>query len=274
MLMLSLLVIGTAAGYAFPPSGEPNKIVTPNSEEKPNVLRDVGLDQRLGEQVPLDLTFTDENGKSVRLADYFGSKPVILNMVYYSCPMLCGEVLNGLTGALQIVKFDVGREFNVLTVSIDPRDTTALAAKKQAIYVKRYGRPNAQAGWHFLTGRQDQIEALTKAVGFRYKYDAEIKQYAHAAGIMVLTPDGKVAQYFYGVEYSPKDIRLSLVEASKGKVGTVVDQLLLFCYHYDPATGKYGAAVMNLLRLGGGMTILGIVLLVGLLRRQELAHSS
>lgn len=267
------MLLATVA-FAFPPSGEPNGAVQRNSEEKPNVLRDVGLDQKLGNQVPLDLTFINEYGETVPLRNYFNGKPVVLNLVYYSCPMLCGEVLNGLTGALQIMKFDIGKEYNVITVSIDPRDTSAMAAKKHTIYVKRYARPGANEGWHFLTGKQEQITALADAVGFRYKYDPEIKQYAHAAGIMILTPDGKMSQYFYGVEYSPKDIRLALVEASHGKVGTVVDQLMLFCYHYDPATGKYGAAIMNIMRLAAGATILGLVLLVGLLRRQEAVHST
>jgi len=264
----------SAGAYAFPPSGEPSGAATRNSEEKPNVLKDVGLDQRLGNQVPLDLMFTNEYGEQVPLRKYFGGKPVILNLVYFTCPMLCGEVLNGLTGSMQVMSFDIGREYNVITVSIDPRDTPLLAAKKHAMYVKRYARPGANEGWHFLTGKQDQIAALADAVGFRYKYDTEIQQYAHAAGIMILTPEGKVSQYFYGVEYSPKDIRLALVEASQGKIGSVVDQLMLFCYHYDPATGRYGAAIMNILRLAALLTILGLGLLVGLLRRRELAHST
>ncbi len=274
LVVVAVVLLGTVAAFAFPPSGEPSGLAARNSEEKPNVLRDVGLDQKLGSQVPLDLMFTNEYGEKVPLRTYFNGKPVVLNLVYYTCPMLCGEVLNGLTGALQIMKFDIGREYNVVTVSIDPRDTSALAAKKHATYVKRYARPGANEGWHFLTGQQEQIAALADSVGFRYKYDTEIKQYAHAAGIMILTPDGKVSQYFYGVEFSPKDIRLSLVEASQGKIGTVVDQLMLFCYHYDPATGKYGAAIMNILRLAALATIFGLVLLVGLLRRQEVAHST
>lgn len=270
-VVVAVALLATAA-FAFPPSGEPSGAATRNSEEKPNVLRDVGLDQKLGSQVPLDLTFTNEYGEQVPLRKYFNGKPVVLTMVYYTCPMLCGEVLNGLTGALQIMKFDIGREYNVVTVSIDPRDTPELAAAKHASYVKRYARPGANEGWHFLTGKQEQIAALADAVGFRYKYDAQIKQYAHAAGIMILTPDGKVSQYFYGVEFSPKDIRLALVEASRGNVGSVVDQLMLFCYHYDPATGRYGAAIMNIMRLAAGATILGLVLLVGLLRRKELSQ--
>jgi len=230
---------------------------TPN--QKPSILDQVGLDQRLNQQIPLDATFVDENGQPVQLKQYFGSKPVLLMMVYYQCPMLCTQVLNGFTGAMNgIVRFNIGREFNVITVSIDPRDTAADAAAEKKRYLERYRRPEAAQGWHFLTGRKDQIDALAQAIGFRYAWDPEVKQYAHASGIMLLTPQGRVAQYYYGIEYAPRDIQLGLIEASKGKIGNVVDEVLLYCFHYDPRQGKYGAAIFNVLRLSALATVLAL----------------
>jgi protein SCO1/2 len=224
----------------------------------PPILREVGFDQRLGETVPLDLRFRDESGKSVRLGDYFGEKPVVLALVYYECPMLCTLTLNGLVSALGVLTFDVGKEFEVVTVSFEPKETPEMAAAKKATYLGRYKRKGAAEGWHFLTGDEEAIHTLTAAVGFRYAWDERTRQYAHPAGIMVLTPDGRLARYLYGVEYAPKDLRFSLIEASEGKVGTAVDQVVLFCYHYDPQTGKYGAAIMRLLRVAGLLTILGL----------------
>jgi protein SCO1/2 len=225
--------------------------------QKPSILDKVGLDQRLNAQVPLDLAFVDDHGQPVQLKQYFGSKPVILIMVYYQCPMLCTQVLSGFTGAmLGIRRFNIGREFDVVTVSIDPRDTAQDAAEAKERYLKRYRRPEAEQGWHFLTGKKDQIDALAQAVGFRYAWDPEVKQYAHASGIMLLTPQGRVAQYYYGIEYAPRDIQLGLVEASKGKIGSIVDQVLLYCYHYDPRQGKYGAAIFSILRLSALATVL------------------
>ncbi len=227
--------------------------------QKPSILDNVGLDQRLNSQVPLDLAFVDENGQAVQLQQYFGAKPVILIMVYYQCPMLCTQVLNGFTGAmLGVRRFNIGREFNVVTVSIDPRDTAADALSTKKKYIERYHRPEAEQGWHFLTGRKDQIDALAQAVGFRYAWDPEVKQYAHASGIMLLTPQGRVAQYYYGIEYAPRDIQFGLIEASKGKIGNVVDEVLLYCYHYDPRQGKYGAAIFNVLRLSALLTVLAL----------------
>lgn len=244
---------------------------TPN--QKPSILDQVGLDQRLNAQIPLDLAFVDENGQAVQLQQYFGSKPVILMMVYYQCPMLCTQVLNGFTGAMMAIRrFNIGREFNVITVSIDPRDTAQDAAAKKKSYLQRYRRPEAAQGWHFLTGKKDQIDALAQAVGFRYAWDPEVKQYAHVSGIMLLTPQGRVAQYYYGIEYAPRDIQLGLIEASKGKIGNVVDQVLLYCYHYDPRQGKYGAVIFNVLRLSALATVLvlgGFMLIM--FRRDSLA---
>ncbi|MGA9980146.1 MAG: SCO family protein [Candidatus Sulfotelmatobacter sp.] len=239
-------------------------IVSPPANVRPPKLENVGIEQHLDGQVPLDLAFRDETGKTVKLGDYFGRKPVILDLAYYNCTMLCGEVLAGLTGAMKMVSFNLGDEYDVITVSFDPKDTPELAAAKKKDYVQRYGRSGAAQGWHFLTGQPDAINALTKAVGFQYQYDPSINQYAHATAIMVLTPQGKISRYFYGVDFPPKDLRLGLVEASQNKIGNPVDAILLYCYHYDPATGKYGAMVSNILRLGAGLTILilGAMLLI------------
>jgi len=253
LALLGISVTGVSWSQAAPKL-QPGEGI-PN--QKPSILDQVGLDQRLNQQVPLNLAFVDENGQAVQLQQYFGSKPVILIMVYYQCPMLCSQVLNGFTGAmLGVRRFNIGREFNVLTVSIDPRDTAADAAAAKKKYVVRYRRPEVEQGWHFLTGKKDQIDALAQAVGFRYAWDPEVKQYAHASGIMLLTPQGRVAQYYYGIEYAPRDIQLGLIEASKGKIGNVVDQVLLYCYHYDPRQGRYGTAIFNVLRLSALITVL------------------
>lgn len=229
-----------------------------SADSRPAALRDVGFDQRLNEQVPLDVVFRDEEGRSVRLEQYFGAKPVILALAYYRCQRLCPLVLDGLLSSIRALSFDVGNQFNVVTVSFDPRDTPDLATAKKATYIQRYGRRGAADGWHFLTGEETSIERLARAVGFRYAYDAEKDQYAHATGIIVLTPEGRIARYFYGIEYSPRDLRLGLVEASANKIGSPVDQLLLFCYQYDPATGKYEVIIMNVLRLAGVGTVLAL----------------
>jgi protein SCO1 len=231
-------------------------------------LKNVGILQNLNTQIPADLTFLDENGKTVKLGDYFGKKPIILSLVYYQCTMLCGEVLAGLDSALGVLKFDVGKEFDVLTVSFDPKDTPEIAAIKKAEYLKRYKRAGAEQGWHFLTGKQPEIDALTKAAGFQYQYDPKSEQFAHATAIMILTPEGKIAQYYYGVEFAPKDLRLGLIQASSNKIGNVVDEVLLYCYHYDPNTGKYGAMVFRILRLSGAATILIMGVFLGILIRR------
>ena len=231
-------------------------IMSPPANVRPPRLENVGIEQRLDSQVPPDLAFRDETGRAVRLGDYFGKKPLILNLVYYNCTMLCGEALAGLSSAMRLVKFDVGKEFDVVTVSFDPRETPEIAAAKKKDYVKRYGRPGAETGWHFLTGSAESVNALTKAVGFQYQYDPKINQFAHATAIMVLTPEGRISRYFYGVDFPPKDLRMGLVEASQGKIGNPIDAVLLYCYHYDPATGKYGAVITNILRLAAAATIL------------------
>jgi len=244
-------------------------ILSPPANMRPPGLKDVGIEQNLNEQIPPDLVFRDETGKAVRLGDYFGRKPMILNLVYYRCPMLCGEVLSGLASALRVLKFDVGNQFDVLTVSFDPHETPEIAAAKKAEYLKRYGRAGAAGGWHFLTGPPESIAALTKAAGFQYHYDSSSGQFAHATAIMILTPAGKISQYYYGVEYAPKDLRLGLIQASGEKIGNLVDEVLLYCYHYDPATGKYGAVITRILRLAGLATMLGIGLLIAIMSRQR-----
>jgi len=267
LLAVLVLLTSTAWGQAMSKG-----IMSPPANVRPPYLTNVGIEQRLDAQVPPDLAFVDDTGRPVKLGDYFGKKPVILNLVYYNCPMLCGEALAGLTGSMKLIKFDLGNEFEVVTVSFNPQETPQLAAEKKQDYLKRYGRPSAAAGWHFLTGSPDSINALTKAVGFEYQYDATKNQYAHATAIMVLTPQGRISRYFYGVDFPPKDLRMGLVEASQGKIGNAVDQVLLYCYHYDPATGKYGAIVSNMLKLGGALTILfvgGMILI--LLRLERIA---
>ena len=231
-------------------------IMSPPANVRPPRLENVGIEQRLDSQLPPDLAFRDETGQAVKLGDYFGRKPLILNLVYYNCTMLCGEALAGLSSAMRLVKFDVGKEFDVVTVSFDPRETPEIAAAKKKDYVKRYGRSGAEIGWHFLTGPAESVNALTKAVGFQYQYDPKINQFAHATAIMVLTPDGRISRYFYGVDFPPKDLRMGLVEASQGKIGNPIDAVLLYCYHYDPATGKYGAVIANILRVAAAATIL------------------
>jgi protein SCO1/2 len=242
------------------------------SEQIP-ILREVGIDQKLDEQVPLDLEFSDEEGRTVKLGDFFGKRPVVLALVYYECPMLCTQVLNGLVGSLEALSFNPGSEFEVVVVSFDPGETPALAADKRKTYLRRYSRPGHEAGWHFLTGREASIKALTGAVGFRYAYDEETDQYAHPASMTVLTAEGRVSKYLYGIEFAPRDLRLALVEAAEGRIGTAVDQALLFCYHYDPETGKYGLVVMNLVRTGGVLTLIGLGAFILLnLRRDRRAH--
>ncbi len=231
-------------------------ITSPPVNERPPLLQNVGIEQHLDAQIPPDLAFVDDAGRPVKLGDYFGRKPLILNLVYLNCTMLCGQELAGLASAMRLIKFDAGNEFEVITVSFDPRETPAMAAAKKKDYVGRYGRANAAAGWHFLTGQAPAIDALTKAVGFQYQYDSKTNQYAHATAIMVLTPQGRISRYLYGVDFPPKDLRLGLVEASQEKIGNPVDAVLLYCYHYNPETGKYGAVISNILRLAGAVTIL------------------
>jgi protein SCO1/2 len=230
----------------------------PNALTKPAMLKNVGIDQKLNAQVPLDLTFRDEAGRTVPLGSFFQKKPVILALVYYECPMLCNMTLNGLVRSLHSITLSAGDDFELVAVSINPRESPQLAMAKKETYLEKYQRHNATNGWHFLTGKEENIQALADAVGFRYAYDPIIKQYAHAAGIMIATPDGKLSRYFYGIEFPSRDLRLGLVEASNNKIGSPVDQVLLYCYHYDPVTGKYGLAIQRLLQVMGSATALAL----------------
>ena len=235
----------------------------------PTALRDVRIEQKLDQQLPLDLVFRDESGQPVKLGQYFGHKPVVLAFVYYDCPMLCTQVLNSMVTSFRVLPFQIGKEFDVVTVSFDPRETNTVAAAKKQVYVNYLParmRSDANSGWHFLTGDQASITQLTEAVGFHYRYDEATKQFAHASGIMLTTPEGKLSRYFYGIDYPARDLRLGLIESSANKIGSPVDQLLLYCYHYDPATGKYGAAVMKIMRIAGIGTLLGILAMILLLK--------
>jgi protein SCO1 len=259
-----IVVVSLVAGGAWPAAAQMGAGMvrdTPGTpaDQQVNLLEDVRYDQKLDAQVPLDLLFRDEHGTAVTLGQFFGKRPVILALVYYECPMLCSQVLNGLTSALDVLKFNAGQEFDVVAVSFNPREGPGLAAAKKKTYMERYRRPGTEGGWHFLTGTPESIAQLTKSVGFKYAWDDRTQQYAHAAGVVMLTPQGRVSKYFFGIEYSPRDLRFGLIEASQQKIGTPVDQLLLYCYHYDPATGKYGMVAMTALRIGGLLTILALV---------------
>jgi protein SCO1/2 len=255
------------AQYANPP------VRSESASEKDGLLKQVGIDQKIGQQLPLDLTFKDDTGRDVRLGEYFHGKPVVMALAYYDCPMLCTQVLNGMTGALKTLSFDAGTDFEVVVVSIDPKDTFRMAANKKQTYVEHYGRPQTAAGWHFLTGTEANIKPLADALGFRYAYDANLKQYAHGAAIYVTTPKGLVSRYLLGIDFSPRDLRLAVVEASNNVLGTVGDKVLLLCYHYDPATGKYGAATLNAVRAGFIATVTGfLAFLFVSLRRERQAN--
>jgi protein SCO1 len=269
--ILALILILAASAFG---QGMTNGIMSPPANVRPPGLKDVGMRQNLNQPIPADLTFTDDLGRTVRLGDYFGKKPIILNLVYFTCPMLCGEVLSGLENSLRMMKFDVGKEFDVITVSFDPHDTPEAAAKKKSEFLRRYNRPGAEQGWHFLVGHQDAIDSLTRAAGFDYEYDPKTRQFAHTAAILILTPEGRVAQYYYGIEYPPKDLRLGLVEAGTGKIGNVVDALLLYCYHYDPEQGKYSATILRVLRLAGVATMLFIGTLIFVMIRRGPSHDA
>jgi protein SCO1/2 len=275
MLVKVTISLAMAAILLSAQPGEPAPAQPSLSMNDPNLkarlpapLLGVGIEQKLDRQVSLSLLFRDETGDPVPLSKFFHGKPVLLAPVYYRCPMLCTQILNGVASALKAVSFDPGRDFEVVAFSFDPKDTPGLAASKKQAYVRRYGRANTVNGWHFLTGDEANIKALTEELGFHYRYDAATDQFAHASGIMLLTPEGRLSRYFYGVDYSPRDLRLGLVEASANKIGTPVDEALLFCFHYDPATGKYGAIAIDMLRLAGaGFALIGGAFLLVAWRR-------
>jgi protein SCO1 len=233
------------------------------------IFKEVGIDQKLGDAIPLNLTFRDETGATVKLGDYFHDKPVVLSLVYYNCPMLCKMTLNGMVECFLSMKYIVNKDFDVVTVSFDPRETPEDAAEAKRTYLTRYGQKQAAGGWHFLTGDENSIQKLTQAVGFHYVYDAKIKQYAHATGLMVLTPEGTLSRYFYGVEYPPRDMQFALIDASHHQIGSAVDKILLLCYCYDPTTGKYGFIIGNVLRASATLTILIVGGGIFLLLRKE-----
>jgi protein SCO1 len=239
----------------------------------PKPLREIGFDQNLDTPLPLDAEFRDESGRTVRLGAFFGEKPVALAFVYYDCPMLCGMVMSSITSSLNTIALDAGRDFEVVMVSFDPRETPPLAAKTKAEYLRRYDRPGAADGWHFLTGDQPSIERITKAAGFRYTWDEETRQFAHPAGLVVLTPEGRLSRYLFGLDYSPRDLRLALVEASDGRIGNAVDAALLYCYHYDPTTGRYGLVVMRLVRIAGAAMVVALGAFILIMVRRDRQHS-
>jgi protein SCO1/2 len=239
------------------------------SGQMPGPLQKVGYDQKLGGQVPLGLGFRDQDGRAVRLSNYFGQKPVLLVLAYYHCPMLCDMVLTGVTGSLKTMTLDPGKDFDVVVVSIDPNESAVQAAASRANTISRYGRSGTDEGWHFLTGPQPSIDALAASVGFRYVYDAERNEFSHAAGIVILTPEGRISRYLYGIEYAPRDVKLALIESADHKIGTLVDAALLYCFHYDPAIGRYSAMTMRIVRIGAVLTVLGLALMITLLRRSS-----
>jgi protein SCO1/2 len=255
-------VAQTGPGGTQPGTGMP-------SDQKPKVLEKVGYAQRLGDQVPADLPFVDETGKAVRLGDYFGRRPVILALAYYECPMLCTQVLSGMTAGLKGLKFSAGQEFDVVVVSIDPGEGPGLAAQKKATHLAHYDRAGTEGAWHFLTGRKANIDKLADTVGFAYSYDEKTNQYAHAAGLTILTPEGRIARYFFGIEFAPRDLRLGLVEAADGTIGSPIDTIALQCFHYDPATGTYGLMIISVVRIAGVLFLIAMGLGWMILRRRE-----
>jgi protein SCO1/2 len=274
VVVIVLAATGSASAQGWIGRGarpEPER----SASEQPGLLSKIRIDQKLDAPVPADLAFVDEEGRSVTLGQYFGKRPLILALVYYECPMLCTQVLNGLTSSLSLIKLNPGEDFDVLAVSFDPGEGPGLAREKKKSYMARYKRPGTESGFHFLTGDAGAIDRLTDAVGFRYAYDEKTDQYAHAATIIVLTPEGHVSRYFYGIEYMPRDVRLGLVEASKNQIGSLVDQALLLCYHYDPSDGKYGVAIINLIRLVGAVVIaiFGAFVIVSLRRERRQVHA-
>jgi protein SCO1 len=276
VLAVGLLAVSSISAQAPPGPSSPLYGARPSSGNPstglPAALQEVRIDQKLDQQLPLDLVFRDESGTPVKLGQYFGKKPVLLAFVYYDCPMLCTQVLNGMVTSFRVLPFQIGNEFDVVTVSFDPRETNALAAAKKKVYVDYLPekmRAGATSGWHFLTGDEASIAQLTDAVGFRYRWDEATKQFAHASAIMLTTSQGKLSRYFYGVEYPARDLRLGLIETSANKIGSPVDQLLLYCFHYDPATGKYGAAIMRVMRVAGVVTVLGILAMMLFLKARH-----
>jgi protein SCO1 len=271
MKRVSMALASSLLAVASAGASTPLTYPGPSSNEKPPLLREIGFDQKLGDALPLDAPFVDETGAPVRLGDYFGKRPVVLSLVYFDCPMLCTISLNGLSSALDILSFEPGREFELVSISFEPKEGPAQAAAKKKVQLARYKRPSAAGAWHFLTGRQESIDRVTKAVGFRYAWDAETKQYAHPAGTVIATADGRVSRYLFGIEYAPKDLRLALVESGDGKVGGLVDQALLFCYQYNPHTGRYSSAIIGVIKVAAALTVLALGGFIVVMWRREKA---
>ena len=240
----------------------------------PPQFKDVTFAQRLGQKLPLDVRFTDETGRDVALGEYFGSRPVVLAFVYYQCPMLCTQVMNGISSALKVLPFAPGKDFDIVLVSFDPRDTPEAANAKKRAHLDHWAARGTANGWHFMTGTEASIRQVTAAAGFTYQWDAQTNQFAHVSGLLVTTADGTLSRYFYGVEYSPRDLRLALIESGNGKVGSVVDELLLYCFQYDPSHGRYGAVFMNIMRLGSALTVCFIAVFILLMRRREMRSAA
>jgi protein SCO1 len=266
---LTLLALSVASGAQTIPDSAGK-----SSSSVPAQLQNVGFEPQLNAQLPLDTNFRDESGRDVKLRDYFHGKPVLLALVYYGCPMLCNQVEQGVVGSLQMLSFNADRDYQVVFVSFDPRETPDMAAQKKAAALSRYHRPETASGWHFLTGKEDAIRALASAANFRYSFDERNNLFAHTSGIMLITPDGRISRYFYGVEYPSRDMRLGLVDASAGKIGTPIDHLLLFCFHYDPETARYSATILKVIRLGGILTIFSIVAGILIFRRRDIRAAS
>lgn len=264
--VFALLLSASAAWAQAVPSG-----TGPAAQNMPSVLQNVGFEPQLNAHLPLDLAFRDETGRSVQLRDYFTRKPVLLALVYYGCPMLCDQLEQGVVGTLRMLSFNPGRDYEVVFVSFDPRETPDMAAQKKESAMTHFRRPETASGWHFLTGSKESIDALTKGANFRYSFDEKSNLFAHASGIMLLTPDGRISRYFYGVEYPSRDVRLGLVDASAGKIGTPIDHILLYCYHYDPSSARYSASILKLIRVGGVLTILCLVAGMLIFRRRDIA---
>ena len=274
VLTALILSATTVAAQSNDPTINPSAGIP--SSQMPSVLKEVSFEQRLNERLPLDLPFKDEDGRDVRLGAFFGERPVILAFVYYECPMLCTQVLNGLTTSLTVLEESVGRDFDVVAVSFDPRETPVLASGKKKTYLDRYKRPASTPGWHFLTGTEASIKALTDAAGFHYTWDDKTQQFAHPSGIVIATPDGRLSRYFFGIEYASRDVKFALIESSAGKIGNAIDQLLLYCYHYDPATGSYGFMAMGAVRIGGAVTLIALVgfVAISLAREGRARHAT
>ena len=269
LLAAALVLSGALSAPAQPSAPGLRPAPAPPASQTPPALQQVRFDQQLDARLPLDATFRDETGRVVRLGEYFGSKPVVLAFVYYECPMLCTQILNGLVSGLGVLEQTAGQEFDVVAISFDARETPVMAAAKKAVYLDAYQRPGAEQGWHFLTGDEASIRQVTAAAGFSYSWDEATQQFAHASGVIVTTPDGRLSRYLFGIEYPPRDLKFALMESSEGRIGSVVDQVLLYCYHYEPSTGSYSLVAMNAVRLGGVVTVALLLGFVGMSLRRE-----